>query len=483
MNKLLVVDDNEDIRKQLKWALGRDYSLTLAVDANHALDLFRKHKPHVVTLDLGLPPHEDSSEEGFRCLSEILKQANTTKVIVITGNDGHENALKAVQMGAYDFYHKPIDLDELRIIIKRAFHLASLEEENRHLHSQSCHGLDDGHGIIGQCQKMQNVFASIRKVADSEASVLITGESGTGKELVARAVHAKSSRRKNAFVAINCGAIPENLLESELFGHEKGAYTGASSRTQGKFEFAHQGTLFLDEIGELPLALQVKLLRFLQEKVIQRVGGRQDIQVDARIVSATNIDIAQAMADGSFREDLFYRIGVVTIELPPLRERGEDILLLSNLFLQRNCRELNRKSAGFSPESVACLQSYEWPGNVRELENKIQRAVIMTNTSFIEPEDLGFSEKSEKSTPRPQLSLGTTLRQGREMLERQMVQTALQDNTGNVAKAAESLGVSRPTLYDLLKKYNLSPAAIHQGADDDDSQKTKHKTRYEINTG
>ncbi|GAB6059689.1 PEP-CTERM-box response regulator transcription factor [Desulfonatronum parangueonense] len=466
MNKLLVVDDNEDIRKQLRWGLGRDYSLALAVDANDALEHFRKHKPAVVTLDLGLPPHEDSSQEGFRCLSEILRLSSTAKVIVITGNDGHENALKAIQMGAYDFYHKPIDLDELRIIIKRAFHLASLEEENRHLLSRSCQGLEEGHGIIGQCQKMQSVFDSIRKVADSDASVLITGESGTGKELVARAVHATSSRRKNAFVAINCGAIPENLLESELFGHEKGAYTGAHSRTQGKFEFAHQGTLFLDEIGELPLSLQVKLLRFLQEKVIQRVGGRQDIQVDARIVSATNIDIAQALASGSFREDLFYRIGVVTIDLPPLRERGDDILLLANLFLRKNCRELNRKSAGFSQESTSCLYSYEWPGNVRELENRIQRAVIMTNTPFIEPEDLGFSEKTEKpesSRPRVQASLASTLRESREMLERQMVQNALIDNDGNVAKAAEALGVSRPTLYDLLKKYQISPAAMHRG--------------------
>ncbi|SMP73711.1 two component, sigma54 specific, transcriptional regulator, Fis family [Desulfonatronum zhilinae] len=453
MNRLLIVDDNEDIRKQLKWGLGRDYDLDLAENADHALTLFRKHRPAVITLDLGLPPHEDSSEEGFRCLTEILTLAPVAKVIVITGNDGQENALRAVQMGAYDFYRKPIDLDELRIIIKRAFHLASLEAENRRLLSTTLPGMNDCLGIVGQCPKMREVFAMIRKVADSDASVMITGESGTGKELVARAVHAKSPRGNNNFVAINCGAIPENLLEAELFGHEKGAFTGAHARVQGKCEYAHQGTLFLDEIGELPLSLQVKLLRFLQERVIQRVGGRQDIQVDARIISATNINIAKAMEQGTFRDDLFYRIGVVTIDLPPLRERGEDILVLANLFFRKNCRDLNRKIGGFSTESLNCLRSHDWPGNVRELENRVQRAVIMTNTRFIEPGDLGFDDQPPSSADDPSSSV--TLREGRETVERRMIQNALQEHAGNISKAAEVLGISRPTLYYLAKKHDL----------------------------
>jgi two-component system NtrC family response regulator len=456
MNTLLIVDDNDDIRKQLKWGLGKDYSLELAQDADHALELFRRTKPGVVTLDLGLPPHEDSSEEGFRCLKEILRLSPSAKVIVITGNDGQENALKAIQLGAYDFYRKPIDLDELRIIIRRAFHLSSLEEENRRLLSVSFPVSDGGLGIIGQCPKMQEVFSTIRKVAESDVPILITGESGTGKELVARAIHSRSHRRTGAFVAINCGAIPENLLEAELFGHEKGAFTGAHSRNQGKLEFAHEGTLFLDEIGELPLNLQVKLLRFLQEKVIQRVGGRQDIPVDARIVSATNIDIFKAMKDGTFREDLFYRIDVVSINLPPLRERGEDILMLANVFLRRSSQEQNRKISDFSQEAIDCLQTYEWPGNVRELENKVQRAVIMTNSTLIEPKDLGFEDKPSISFGRfapPQVA---TLKEGRKLLERQMVQAALKEQAGNIAKTAEALGIARPTLYDLIKKYNIS---------------------------
>ena len=454
MNRLLIVDDNQDIRKQLKWGLGREYELELAESADHALELFGRSKPGVVTLDLGLPPHEDSSEEGFRCLQEILKLSPTAKVIVITGNDGQENALKAIQLGAYDFYRKPIDLEELRIIIKRAFHLTSLEEENRRLFTASLSGLDESHGIIGQCPKMQEVFSSIRKVGASDLSILITGESGTGKELVARAIHAKSPRKSNAFVAINCGAIPENLLEAELFGHEKGAFTGAHARSQGKVEYAHQGTLFLDEIGELPLSLQVKLLRFLQEKSIQRVGGRQDIQVDARILAATNIDIHKAMATGTFREDLFYRIGVVAIDLPPLRDRGDDVLILANLFLRRSCREQNRKTGGFSRNAIDSLRTYEWPGNVRELENKIQRAVIMTNTPLIEPQDLGF-EGTPTTNGGCSSPHASTLREGRELVERQMVQAALMEQAGNIAQAAKVLGIARPTLYDLMKKYDI----------------------------
>lgn len=454
MEKLLIVDDNEDIRKQLKWGIGKEYTLFLAADAREAIDVFRKQRPAVVTLDLGLPPHEDSSEEGFRCLEEMLRIAPDVKVIVITGNDGRENAVKAVQLGAYDFYQKPIDLDELKVIVKRAFHLQMLEEENRRLQSVLDGGSTEFRGLVGQCPEMQQVFSTIRKVAASDISVLIHGESGTGKELVVRAIHAMSLRKDGPFIPINCGAIPENLLEAELFGHEKGAFTGALNRVLGKVEYAHKGTLFLDEIGELPLNLQVKLLRFLQEKVIQRVGGREDIAVDARIVAATNVDIARSMAEGTFREDLFYRIGVVSITLPPLRSRGEDVMPLANLFLKRFSVDLRKKAKGFSSTSREYLEAYAWPGNVRELENKVQRAVLMAASPIIEPDDLGFTERP---MPRASASLeGVSLREARDRVEREMVREAISRCKGNIARAAEELGISRPTIYDLMKKHGVS---------------------------
>jgi len=454
MDKLLIVDDNEDIRRQLRWGIGKEYSLFLAADGTEALDLFRKQRPQVVTLDLGLPPHEDSSEEGFRCLGEMLRIAPDVKVIVITGNEGKENAVKAVQMGAYDFYQKPIDLNELKVIIKRAFHLQTLENENRRLQSALEGGDADVKGIIGQCVEMQQVFSTIRKVATSDISVLIHGESGTGKELVARAIHTISLRKDGPFIPINCGAIPENLLEAELFGHEKGAFTGAMARVQGKVEYAHKGTLFLDEIGELPLNLQVKLLRFLQEKVIQRVGGREDIPIDSRIIAATNVDIIRAMEEGLFREDLYYRIGVVTITLPPLRSRGDDVMLLANLFLKRCSSEFKKKIKGFSERSREYMESYAWPGNVRELENKVQRAVLMASGSVIEPDDLGFTERP--TSRRASSAEITTLREARERVEREMIKGAIANSKGNIAKAAEELGISRPTLYDLMRKHGIN---------------------------
>lgn len=454
MEKLLIVDDNEDIRRQLRWGIGKEYSLHLAADGTEALELFRKHRPQVVTLDLGLPPHEDSSEEGFRCLGEMLRIAPEAKVIVITGNEGKEIAVKAVQMGAYDFYQKPINLDELKVIIKRAFHLQTLEDENRRLQSALDECGTDVKGILGQCAEMQQVFTTIRKVASSDISVLIHGESGTGKELVARAIHAQSLRKDGPFIPINCGAIPENLLESELFGHEKGAFTGAMARVQGKVEYAHKGTLFLDEIGELPLNLQVKLLRFLQEKVIQRVGGREDIAIDARIIAATNIDILKAMEEGKFREDLYYRIGVVTVTLPPLRSRGDDLMLLANFFLKRYANDLKKKMKGFSETSREYMENYGWPGNVRELENKVQRAVLMASGVVIEPDDLGFIERP--MARRDNNGDITTLREARERVEREMIKGAIANSKGNIAKASEELGISRPTLYDLMKKYGIT---------------------------
>jgi two-component system NtrC family response regulator len=453
MEKLLIVDDNNDIRKQLKWGLSKDYTVLSAGNAKEALAFFRKHQPKVVVLDLGLPPHESESAEGFRCLEEILADAPNTKVIIITGNDERKTTLKAVQMGAYDFYQKPVNLDELKVIINRAFHLYNIEEENLRLHLALDSKTTELGGMFGQCSEMLKVFSTIRKVASSDVSVLIVGDSGTGKELAARAIHSMSLRKDGPFVPINCGAIPESLLESELFGHEKGAFTGAHTQLQGKFEYAHKGTLFLDEIGELPANLQVKLLRFLQEKTIQRVGGREDIYVDARIIAATNIEISKAIQEGKFREDLYYRIGVITLNLPKLSQRKGDIMLLSNLFLRKFSAEFGKKIKGFSASAVELLESYNWPGNVRELENRIQRAVIMSESSIIEPHDLGFTEKPARQ--KVTFQNGMTLKEARDKVEKEMIISAVERHNGNIAKAAVELGISRPTLYDLMRKHGI----------------------------
>ncbi len=453
MEKLLVTDDSEEIRTQLKWGLGEDYSVLPARDVQEALALFKQNEPRVATLDLGLPPHEDGTEEGFRCLREMLRHDPSAKVIVITGNDQRENALKAIQLGAYDYYQKPINLEELKIIIRRAFHLSSIEHENRSLHTALERQTSKVGGMIGLCDDMQTIFSMMRKVASSEASILIQGESGTGKELVARAIHDLSLRKTGPFVAINCGAIPEALLESELFGHEKGAFTGAHTQVQGKVEYAQNGTLFLDEIGELPALLQVKLLRFLQDKTIQRVGGREDVAVNTRILAATNKDIIKQIGEGKFREDLYYRLGVVTIKVPPLRERKGDLIVLATYFLKRYCDLYNKRVRGFAAAAVAGMESYAWPGNVRELENKIQRAIILCEGPLVEPSDLGFEAKpAGQTTASPEIR---TLKAARERVEKEMMLSALDKYRGNVAKAAEELGVSRPTFYDLMKKYGL----------------------------
>ena len=466
MEKLLIVDDSSEIRKQLKWGLSKDYRVLLADSVDEALKLFQQHSPGVVTLDLGLPPDIDGASEGLRCLQLMLQQKPDTKVIVLSGNEDHANALAAVDLGAYDFYHKPIDLAELKIILSRAFHVANLEDENRRLQATPSDNQNGYSGIFGQCQQMQKVFSTIKKVASIDVPVLILGESGTGKEVVARAIHDRGIRKDHNFIAINCGAIPENLLESELFGHEKGAFTGASNRVQGKVEYAEGGTLFLDEIGEMSPLLQVKLLRFLQEKVIQRVGGREDIPVNTRIIAATNVDIDQSIKQGDFREDLYYRISVITNQLPPLRERGDDIDLLANLFLRRYAQEFGKKIRGCSLAASESLKSYDWPGNVRELENKIKRAVVMAETPIIEPWDLGFEEPPlEMNTSKAIVEEvaqhsafnfdGMTLKEARYQIEHQLLQQVLEKTTGNVQKAAELLKVSRPTFYDLLKKHGL----------------------------
>ena len=454
MKKLLIVDDNEDIRQQLKWGLNQDFQVLLAADANQALATFKSERPNVVVLDLGLPPHADSSVEGFRCLEEMLVLNPAVKIVMLTGNNERENALKAMRMGAFDFYAKPPVLSELKVIIGRAFHLSSIEEQNL-THSCACQADPACQwGMIGSCPEMQAVFATIRKVAASNAPILIVGESGTGKELVAGAIHEASLRRKGPFVAINCGAIPENLLESELFGHEKGAFTGAHITVQGRLQFAQKGTLFLDEIGELPVNLQVKLLRFLQEGTIQRVGGRDEISIDARTTCATNVDIAKAIEEGRFREDLYYRVGVITIKLPPLRERGDDILLIAECFLKQYAKENNKKPMRFSPAGVAFLKRHNWPGNVRELRNRVQRAVIMCEGTSVGPLDLGCDVEPQAAPPPKNDTF--SLREARERMEREMIIEAMERQSGNILKAAEELGVSRPTLYDLMRKLSIN---------------------------
>ncbi len=472
MEKLLIVDDSNEIRKQLKWGLGKEYKILLAENVDAAIKLFQNHQPKVVTLDLGLPPDIDGASEGFRCLQAMLAENHLAKIIVLSGNDERENVLQAISLGAYDFYQKPIDLAELKVILARAFNLSAIEAENRRL--QSALIADDGGmgGMLGQCPQMLEVFATIKKVATVDVPILVLGESGTGKELVGKAIHGRSLRKEGAFIPINCGAIPENLLESELFGHEKGSFTGAQAQVRGKVEYAHEGTLFLDEIGEMPALLQVKMLRFLQEKVMQRVGGREDLVVDARIIAATNIDIEKAIAEEKFREDLYYRIGVITINLPLLRERGEDIVLLARVFLKRFGDEFGKKTRGFSNAALAAMHDYAWPGNVRELENKIKRAVVMAEGLMVEPWDLGLAERPTgedgglETAGEPESNnlgkvvggmniAGMTVKEARGLVERELLVAALEKHGGNIVETSKTLGVSRPTLYDLMKKHGM----------------------------
>jgi len=444
--KLLIVEDDESIRTQMKWALAEDYEVLLAEDRATALNILKKERPAVVTLDLGLPPYPTDVKEGFSALADILDHDTSVKVIIITGRGEKEHALKAIGQGAYDFFYKPIQIDELRVVVNRAFHVSKLEREYRELQREL--SIESFEGMLGTNPQMQEVFSAIHKVAGTDAPVLIMGESGTGKELVARAIHRQSLRTEHPFMVINCSAIPEALLESELFGHEKGAFTGAHVQRKGRFEAAQGGTLFLDEIGELPLSLQVKLLRFLQEQQIERVGGREQIAIDARILAATNRDLKQAMTEGRFREDLYYRLAVVVISLPPLRDMGGDILVLANAFLQRYANENKKKINGFTQQAMDVLEAHSWPGNVRELENRVKRAVIMTEGSKITPADLGLTSPQAKYEK-------LSLKEARESLENDLIQRALSRNKGNVTKAALELGVSRPTLYELMEKLGI----------------------------
>ena len=444
--KLLIIDDDEDLRTQMKWALTSDYDIYLAEDRPSAIALINKEQPAVITLDLGLPPNPAGVEEGFAVLDHILDEYGNTKVIIITGRGEKEHALRAVGKGAYDFFYKPIELDELKVVLKRAFHVSQLEQEQRELR-QRLSG-DTFEGMIGTSTKMQDIFSAIRKVATTDAPVLIRGESGTGKELVARAIHRLSIRASRPFIPINCSAIPENLIESELFGHEKGTFTGAHVQRKGRFEMAEGGTLFLDEIGDLPLTIQVKLLRFLQEKTIERVGGREQIEVDTRILAATNRDLEEAMRKSAFRDDLFYRISVINISLPPLRERNADIVLLAKTFLDRYANESKKKIKGFSSQVIEALERYAWPGNVRELENRIKRAVIMSEGKKITLEDLEMQSVAG-------VKENILLKDAREHLEKELILKAIARNENNLTKAASDLGISRPTLYDLMQKLGI----------------------------
>ena len=447
--KLLVVDDDEDIRSQLKWALAGSYEVVQAGDRPGALEAFRAHQPLVVLLDLGLPPHPSDPTEGFAILSEILQLNGLTKVIIASGQGERENALKAVGEGAYDFLGKPVDVAELKVILHRAFHVAELEREYQEMQRQLTE--ESFEGMLGSSPHMQQVFSNIRKVATSEAPVLILGESGTGKEMAAVAIHRRSPRASGPFVPINCGAIPENLLESELFGHEKGSFTGAHAQRAGRFESAANGTLFLDEIGELPLALQVKLLRFLQEGMIERVGGRKPIEVNTRVIAATNSDLSRAMSEGKFREDLYYRLAVVVIKLPPLRQRQSDIPLLAEAFLNRFAGEEKRSGVRFSKQAITTLLDHHWPGNVRELQNRVKRAVIMADGTQVGPVDLEL-ESTSPVGPRQ------GLKQAREEMERKLVREALDRAQGNISSAAAELHISRPTVYELMDKYGIRRA-------------------------
>ena len=443
--KLLIVDDQEDIRTQMKWALAGDFDVSLAGDRLAALAAFDETRPPAVLLDLGLPPSPGDTVEGFQALSELLARDPLTKVIVITGQGERDNAIKAIGAGAYDFLSKPIDAEELKVILRRAFYLARLERESMALRDQVA---DEGfEGMLGTSVQMQQVFTSIRKVATTDAPVLLLGESGTGKEMAALAVHRRSARKDGPFVAINCSAIPETLLESELFGHEKGSFTGAHVQRKGRIEAAAGGTLFLDEIGELPGAIQVKLLRFLQEQRIERVGGRGEIEIDTRVIAATNVDLNRAMTEGRFREDLYYRLAVVVIRLPSLRERTGDIEYLAKAFLRKFAHENKRKISGFSRQTLQAISRYEWPGNVREMENRIRRAVIMAEGKQISVSDLDLSAVAVASGLQ-----GQSLKEAREHLERDIIQRSLARNKGKITAVAEDLGVSRPTLYELMEK-------------------------------
>ena len=442
---LLIIEDDLGLQKQLKWSF-EDYDVHIASDREEAIAALRFHAPAVVTLDLGLPPDPTNVSEGFATLAEIQALLPTTKVIVVTGNDDRYNALRAIELGAYDFYQKPIDPDVLKVIIDRAYHLSDIEAENRSMaERQTSLPLA---GVIAGSPEMLKICRVIEKVAPTSATTLLLGESGTGKEVLARALHGLSDRGQARFVAINCAAIPETLLESELFGYEKGAFTGANKQTLGKLESANGGTLFLDEIGDLPLSLQAKFLRFLQERVIERIGGREEIPLDVRVVCATHQNLQDMIAEKTFREDLFYRISEISITIPPVRKRTGDAVLLAKALLERYIAQNKTQVKGFTRDALQAIESYQWPGNVREMENRISRAIIMAEGTHVTVDDLELETAAEGAMP-------LNLKQVRDEVEKKTIMRAVSMVEGNLSKAAEVLGVTRPTLYNLLDKYHL----------------------------
>jgi two-component system, NtrC family, response regulator len=448
--RLLIVEDDEGLQAQLKWSYD-DFDVIIVGDRDSAIAALRSEEPHVVTLDLGLPPDPDGTSEGFAVLDAIMALKPDTKVIVVSGHGARESALAAIERGAYDFCQKPVDIEQLGLIVRRAFNLHRIEAENRVLAARA----GEDNRVLGKmitaAPEMVKVARTIERVANTNVSVMLLGASGTGKELLARGLHDASSRRTGAFIAINCAAIPENLLESELFGHEKGAFTGAVKTTEGKIELASGGTLFLDEVGDIPLPLQVKLLRFIQERTIERIGGRKAINVDTRIVCATHQDLERMIAAGTFREDLFYRLAEVVVRIPGLSERPGDAVLLAKAFLKRFATEMNPHVTGFAPDALAAIDSWGWPGNVRELENRVKRAVIMSDGKLVHAADLDLGDADAEA------EAGVlNLKSAREAADRKVIRHALARSEGNISSTARLLGISRPTLYDLLRQYDLS---------------------------
>ena len=447
-DQILIIEDESSMAKQLKWGLSDTYDIFTATNAADAGHILHKESPLVVLLDLGLPPYPDSAEEGLRLLEEILSKKDQTKVIVITGNTDRINAVKAVSLGAYDYHTKPVDLEELRIVIKRALHLSRLEHQVSELQFMVSRELQF-HGMVATSQPMMDLFERAKKVARTDYPVLIQGESGTGKERLAQAIHAMSDRSDMPLVIIDCGSIPENLLESELFGHEKGSFTGAHARQIGKVERAHGGTLVLDEISELPLQLQVKLLRFIQEGTIERIGGKEPLSIDARMIAATNVDLKKAVDESRFREDLYYRLNVVPLSMPALKDRPDDIPLLARYFLDSFSSEIGPRFKGFSPAAIDAMMKHDWKGNIREMQNRIKRAVVMAEGDYIGPQDLDLKDTTAEG-------ITQTMKNIRDAAEISAIRHALARNNGNISKTAQDLDVSRPTLHDLIKKHGVT---------------------------
>ena len=448
--KLLIIEDDEGLQRQLRWAYD-DYDVVVASDRTTAIDLLRAEEPAVVTLDLGLPPDPDGVSEGFATLAEIVALKPDTKIIVASGHGARESAMRAIASGAYDFYQKPVDIDELGMIVRRAFHLHAIEADNMRLASSPTADARVLGRMVTAAPEMLKVARTVERVANADVSVMLLGASGTGKELLARGVHEASPRKGGAFVAINCGAIPENLLEAELFGHEKGAFTGAVKTTEGKIELAQGGTLFLDEVGDIPLPLQVKLLRFLQERVIERIGGRKAIAVDTRIVCATHRNLEEMIAEGSFREDLYYRLAEIVVRIPTLAERPGDAALLAKHFVTNFAGTMNPSVKGLSPDALAAIDRWSWPGNVRELENRLKRAVIMADGKLVTAADLDLNGGSDEESAADQINLKAV----RDAADRKAIRRAVARTEGNISNAAKLLGISRPTLYDLIKQHGL----------------------------